>query len=158
LIKEVTGTLDFPLEMHGIISYLESRLPTSEKLELYWAGQFQSIELKEDTPWEPYSKKFAEREGAARAAWHVSAMQVTFPPPPNEGNHPDEVEEEDKNTSLFQQRSWNPVKRKHIALLLQAVGQCQGMPSSWLAEEETLATRLFAATRTSPLWMSTGTA
>jgi hypothetical protein len=132
LIK-VNGTLDIPLEMHGIISHLKTRLPTSEELELYWAGQFQSIELTEDTPWEPYSEKFAEPEGAARAAWRVSAMQVTFPRP-NEGNHLDEAEEEDENTSLLPQRFWNPVKEAH----------CIAFASRWamsrdaikLAEEE----------------------
>ena len=58
----VPGTLEIPLEMHGVISYLDTRLPTAEELEQYRAGQFQSVELTDNTPWEPYSETFAKRE------------------------------------------------------------------------------------------------
>ena len=49
------------------------------KVERYQAGLFQSVELTEDIPWEPYSPKFAETEEEARAASSVTALRVAVP-------------------------------------------------------------------------------
>jgi predicted hotdog family 3-hydroxylacyl-ACP dehydratase len=75
----VPGTLEIPLEMHGVISYLDTRLPTAEELEQYRAGQFQSVELTDNTPWEPYSETFAKREVKARSAAAVASPRTKQP-------------------------------------------------------------------------------
>jgi hypothetical protein len=62
---KVEGMLEIPLEMHGVISHLRTRLPTDDELALYRDGQFQSVQLTDDTTWEPYSKEFAKRENVA---------------------------------------------------------------------------------------------
>jgi hypothetical protein len=49
------------------------------EVERYQAGLFQSVELTEDIPWEPYSPKFAETEEEARAASSVMALRVAVP-------------------------------------------------------------------------------
>ena len=75
----VPGTLEIPLAMHGVISYLDTRAPTEEELEQYWAGQFQSVELTENIPWEPYSDTYAKHEIAARSASAVSSPRPKQP-------------------------------------------------------------------------------
>ena len=75
----VPGKLELPLEMHGIISHLRTRKPMTAEVERYQAGLFQSVELTEDIPWEPYSPKFAETEEEARAASSVVALWVAVP-------------------------------------------------------------------------------
>ena len=61
----VPGTLEIPLEMHRVISYLDTWLLMAEELEQYRAGHFQSVELTENIPWEPYSKTFVTHEVTA---------------------------------------------------------------------------------------------
>jgi hypothetical protein len=40
--------------MHGVLLHLRTGLPTNEELALYCDGQeFQSVQLTEDTTWEP---------------------------------------------------------------------------------------------------------
>jgi hypothetical protein len=46
--------LEIPLHMHGVTLYLNTRLPLAEELEHYLASPFQSVELMEDEPCEPY--------------------------------------------------------------------------------------------------------
>jgi hypothetical protein len=62
------GKLEIPLEIHGVILTFHTWLLTDDKIECYQAGEFHSIELMEDVPWELYSTKFTDREVAARAA------------------------------------------------------------------------------------------
>jgi hypothetical protein len=51
---KVKGTPEIPLEMHGVISHLRRRLPTNEELALlHREGRFQSVQLTDDTTWEP---------------------------------------------------------------------------------------------------------
>ena len=50
----VPGTLEIPLQMHGVISYLETWLPTAEEVNDYRNGHFQSLELTNNIAWEPY--------------------------------------------------------------------------------------------------------
>jgi hypothetical protein len=65
--------LEIPLQMHGVISYLDTRLPTAEEIEHYRAGQFQSAEqLTEDVLWEPYLDSFAACETALRSTSAVT--------------------------------------------------------------------------------------
>jgi hypothetical protein len=52
-----TGTLQMPLKMSGVISYLPMRRPTDEELETCI-----SYDLTSDVPWEPYSLSFQELE------------------------------------------------------------------------------------------------
>ena len=73
----VPGKLELPLDMHGVISYLRTRKPTTVEIEQYQSGVLQSVELTEKVPWEPYSSKFAETEDAARSAKTVAAIRVT---------------------------------------------------------------------------------
>jgi hypothetical protein len=95
---KIRGTLEIPLEMHGVISHLRTRLPTNEEIELYREGQFQSVDLTEDTPWEPYSKEFARREDAARVARSILAIQVTSPRPKPSPRHASEEEEKEASS------------------------------------------------------------
>ena len=73
----IPGKLDLPLEMHGVISHIRTRKPTTLEIEQYQSGALQSVELTENTPWEPYSTKFEETEDAARSAKTVTAVRVT---------------------------------------------------------------------------------
>jgi hypothetical protein len=68
---KVKGTLEIPLELHGVILHLRTRLPTDEELALYRDGQCQSVQLTDDTTWEPYSKEFAQR-GRGGCCAHVA--------------------------------------------------------------------------------------
>ena len=70
------------------------RQPTDEEVERYHAGELQSVELTEDSPWEPYSTKFAEREVQARKRFTL-AVRVTRPRPHSTPAYVDEAEEED---------------------------------------------------------------
>jgi hypothetical protein len=168
---KVNGTLEIPLEMHGVISHLRTRLPTDEELALYRDGQFQSVQLTDDTTWEPYSKEFAQREDVARMSRSTSAIQAIrndntllasprlkpFPrhaPEEEEEQEAitdDEAEEEyegqdvsdDDTPLLIPRRPWDPIKE----------ARCIAVASRWarsreaieLADEDTLATRLIAA-------------
>jgi hypothetical protein len=40
---KVNNILEIPLEMHGVISHIRTRLPTDEELENYWQGLLQSV-------------------------------------------------------------------------------------------------------------------
>jgi hypothetical protein len=51
-----------PLELHGCISYLPTRLPTMDEI-----NRCQWLELTSDTDWDPYSEDFANRESKAQA-------------------------------------------------------------------------------------------
>ena len=73
----IPGRVDLPLEMHGVISHIRTRKPTTSEIEQYQSGVLQSVELTENTPWEPYSTKFEETEEAARSAKTVAAVRVT---------------------------------------------------------------------------------
>ncbi|KAI2511639.1 hypothetical protein MHU86_2705 [Fragilaria crotonensis] len=73
----IPGKLELPLELHGVISFVSTRKPTTDEIDQYQSGVFQSVELTEKIPWEPYSAKFAETEDAARSAKTVSAVRVT---------------------------------------------------------------------------------
>jgi hypothetical protein len=75
----IPGKLEIRLEMHGVISHLRTRKPTEDEIERYQVGQLQAVELTEDSPWEPYSTKFAETELAACAAHSVTVPRVTSP-------------------------------------------------------------------------------
>ena len=75
----VPGRLELPLEMHGVISFLSTRKPSSDEIARYQAGSLNSVELTDKAPWEPYSSKFAATEEAARSAKTVMAVRVTYP-------------------------------------------------------------------------------
>jgi hypothetical protein len=51
---KVKGMLEIPLEMHGAISHLRTRLPTNDEPVVYHDGQFQSVQLTDNTTWEPH--------------------------------------------------------------------------------------------------------
>lgn len=55
------------MALHGVISHLLTRKPTKDKIGWFQEGLLQSLELTENTLWEPYSTKFAETEAAAHA-------------------------------------------------------------------------------------------
>jgi hypothetical protein len=40
----VAGKLELPLEMHGVISYIRTRKPTTAEIEQYQSGVLQSVE------------------------------------------------------------------------------------------------------------------
>jgi hypothetical protein len=139
---KVDGTLEIPLEMHGIISYIKkTQLPTDEELDRYHEGLLQSVELTADTPWEPYSKKFAEQEHAARTARHVSAMRETRPC--SEPSASNEAKDEDDDSSPFPRRPCNPDKEARCIAV--ASRWAQSRDAIELADEDALATRLIAA-------------
>ena len=97
----VPGRIEFPMELHGVISFLSTRKPTNAEVQCYHEGTLQSVELTENIPWEPYSARFAESETAARAVPSVSAVRVTFPRPKVSDNKSEE-EEEVKSYHRFQ--------------------------------------------------------
>ena len=54
-------SLDLPLELEGVISFLETRRPTRQEME-----ECQHITLTSDEPWEPGAERFATAEAVAR--------------------------------------------------------------------------------------------
>ena len=137
----VPGKLDIPLEMHGVISYLQTRLPTNDEIERYRAGQFQSVELTEDIPWEPYSNKFAEREVAARAQRKTSAVRVTSPHPKHVTKLTNEAEERTNPRRL-----WNRIGEERCIAVVSRLAL--SMEPIELSDEMDLADRLIAAINT----------
>jgi hypothetical protein len=78
-LLRVGQDLVIPLEMHGVISYLNTRLPADADIAQYRAGHFQSAELTEDFAWESYSEQeFAEREVAARTTTGPSHLHKSL--------------------------------------------------------------------------------
>jgi hypothetical protein len=73
-LLHVGPDLVIPLEMHGVISYPNTRLPMDAEIVQYCAGHFQLAELTEDFAWEPYSEEFAEWEIAA----HCNAVHLVY--------------------------------------------------------------------------------
>ena len=58
---------EIPLEMDGVISYLQTRKPTKEEVHDFNKGTgLRSIVLTSDQDWEPYSEGFAAKEAEAR--------------------------------------------------------------------------------------------
>ncbi len=100
----VPGKLELPMALHGVISHLSTRKPTKDEISRYQEGLLQSVELTENTPWEPYSTKFAETEEAARQRPSVSAIRVTIPQASAPRHSPEEEEEEDRYRSNNPQR------------------------------------------------------
>lgn len=76
----ILDELTKPLDLHGVVSSFRLCLPTQEELERYYAGEWQSVELTADLPWEPYSSKFAKMEAHA-CTRTTSTVQVTGPRP-----------------------------------------------------------------------------
>ena len=146
---KVNDVLEIPLEMHGVISHIQTRLPTEDELENYRQGLLQSVELTADVPWEPYSDKFAEQENVAARARHISAISPRPKPSAQltseeeEKEHSDEAEDGAEELFLNPRRPWDPDRE----------ARCIAVASRWaqsgdaieLAEETTLATRLIAA-------------
>ena len=133
----VPGKLTMPLDMHGVISHLRTRKPTGNEVERYQDGLLQSVELTANTPWEPYSSKFAEDETAARSARFVAAPRVTFPRVPDSESGFREEEEEDDNP-----RRPPILDHRSIAVATRLEGSNFSIE---LSEEEDLAVRLIAA-------------
>ena len=50
--------LRLPLKMKGVVSYIETRLPTQEEID----DVVMHVELTSDDPWDPHTTTFAERE------------------------------------------------------------------------------------------------
>ena len=100
----IPGKLELPLELHGVISYVSTRKPTADEIDQYQSGVFQSVELTEKIPWEPYSTKFAETEDAARTAKTVSAVRVTHDTHFRD-NHVDACESEESCTCSTSRRA-----------------------------------------------------
>ena len=73
----VPNRVELPLHLRGVISYLDTRLPTASEIDNYQMGTLQFAELTEKTPWEPYSSKFAVSENAVRNGRNVTAVRVT---------------------------------------------------------------------------------
>jgi hypothetical protein len=128
----VSGTLEIPLQMHGVISYFDTRLPTMEELERYRAGHFQSVELTEDNPWEPYSVKFAEREVAIRSTSSVTRPRL---PAVSLTHEAEEV--------MQPRRPFNP--NREARSIAVATRMTTSETSIELSEETDLAVRLIAA-------------
>ena len=132
----IPNKLTIPLDMHGVISHLHTRKPTAGEIERYQEGLLQSVELTANTPWEPYSSKFAADELAARSARFVAAPRVTFPrvPDSNSGFREEEAEDNPRRPPILDHRS--------IAVATRL--ECSNF-SIELSEDEELATRLIAA-------------
>ena len=130
----IPGTLEIPLEMHGVISYLDTRLPTEEELEQYRAGQFQSVELTDNTPWEPYSETFATREVKARSAAAVTSPCV---------KKPNGLEHE-AGEMMQPRRPFNLSQEERCIAVVNQLASRQD-PIEFSEEEEDLPTRLIAA-------------
>jgi hypothetical protein len=133
----VVDKLEIPLQMHGVISYLDTRLPTEDEIAEYRAGLFQSVELTSDTPWEPYSVTFAEQEVATRSASAV--LTSPRPKPPIEASN--EAEE-----IMHPRRLWNPIEQERCIAVVSRMALSQEPVE--LSDEMDLATRLIAAVNT----------
>lgn len=157
--------LVIPLEMHGVISYLNTRLPTDAEIAQYRAGHFQSVELTKDFAWEPYSEEFAEREVAARTATRpVSSTKVTYPRPNPATQLAVEEEEEEEETEEENFGTELPVSPRSPWDLMNEA-RCIAVASRWAQsrevlelddEEETLATCLIAAMNVSSMDINGG--
>ena len=101
--------------MHGVISFLETRLPTMEEIEQYRDGQFQSVTLTNDVAWEPYSDAFAKREVAARSASAVSSPRSK--PTPRRSTKAEEVNKP--------RHSWNPLREERLVSVLSQLTSMQ---------------------------------
>jgi hypothetical protein len=75
-IIDPVGTLQMPLEMSGVISFLPTWRPTDEELETCI-----SYDLTSDVPWEPYSPSFREREQRMAAEAASVAAPADFADP-----------------------------------------------------------------------------
>ena len=51
------NSLFIPLKMQGVVSYLDTRKPNDDEM-----ATARFYEIKSEAPWDPYSKKFAEKE------------------------------------------------------------------------------------------------
>jgi hypothetical protein len=142
----IDGRLQIPLEMHGVISHINTRLPTQEEIERYREGSLQSVELTSDTPWEPYSEKFAQQEQVARGTCAVSTVHGNTSPRSRLSH-----EEEEKDEADAEEDDYFPSDRRPYDPMSEA--RCIAVASRWaqsrdvieLADEETLAERLIAA-------------
>jgi len=57
----LTEDVRLPLEMHGCISYLPTRLPSQEEIvNCTW------LELTSDMEWDPYATEFKQQEDLSR--------------------------------------------------------------------------------------------
>jgi hypothetical protein len=134
---DVPGRLEIPMELNGVISFLSTRKPTSAEIQSYHAGGLQSVELTEDTPWEPYSTKFAETEEAARAMPSVSAVRVVIP----RHNVPNVVPEEEERCCASSPQRPPIMNERQVAVASRLESACVRIEF----EEEGLATRLVSA-------------
>lgn len=137
----VKDTLEIPLEMHGVISFLNTRLPTDEEIENYRAGLLQSVELTTDTPWEPYSDDFAVKEDLARAARSTSAVRVNAP---SSSDFTDQLAVEVDENNSISQRPWNMENEERCIAVAYRLASSQEA-IELLDDEEELATRLVAS-------------
>jgi hypothetical protein len=139
----VSDDLRIPLELHGVASSFRSRLPTSEELERYYAGELQSVELTSDQPWEPYSTKFAEMEAHARART-ASTLHVTRPRRTTD-QWDDKAEEESEPENVVYEtprRLLNPAMEERCLALLSRLSISQSTPDMW--NETDIGDRLIA--------------
>jgi hypothetical protein len=127
--------VEIPLQMHGVISYLDTRLPIDEEIEHYLVGQFQSVELTGDVPWEPYSATFATRETALRL---MSAVNRASSCPENPVYLTDKAEE-----MINPRRPLNLYPEECCVAVVNWMALTQ-TPIE-LSNEEDLATRLIVA-------------
>jgi hypothetical protein len=133
----VSGRVELPMELHGVISYISTRKPTPVEVQRYHDGNLQSVELTETTPWEPYSEKFADSEKAARGAQTVSAVRVTIPRP-----HVLDVELEEEEEKAYHRFQRPPIladRELEVASRLDVLNT-----SIDLADEDELAARIIA--------------
>ena len=102
------------MELHGVISFLSTRKPTAAEISRYQAGHLQTVDLTDNTPWEPYSAKFAETELAARANPSVAAVRVTIPRTLVPDQEPAEEEED-----YYQQHFQRPpiLDERHVSVI-----------------------------------------
>jgi hypothetical protein len=133
---------EIPLEMDGVISYLQTRKPTIEEIHGFNKGiGLRSIVLTSDQDWEPYSGDFAAKEAEART---ISLMLA--PKAKTNGHNLFEMTGEDMAAyEMFERPDIKSLDRvASVAHRAQALSE----PTE-LLDELTLATRLIAAVNVS---------
>ena len=62
---------EIPLQLNGIIQYINTHYPTEEEME-----NCHHVVVTSDEPWDPYSKDFEENERAAQVNDHYQVLEV----------------------------------------------------------------------------------
>ena len=71
LEDEGGNPVEIPLQLNGIIQYINTHYPTEEEME-----NCHHVVVTSDEPWDPYSKDFEENERATQVHDHYRVLEV----------------------------------------------------------------------------------